>query len=102
MMPEDVVKSVRIKFSSGLPMGTHGSFKHEGKMWVAYPAGKYGQIITIIDRLIGIHNRIAADMAKWLNEYPDDAPKAITIMEHVNRANRINREIVDEKMKVNQ
>lgn len=96
-MAEDVTKRLCVTFSTGLPMGTHGRFKHDGKMWVAYPAGKYGQIMTVIDRLVGIHNRIATDMTRWINEWPEDAPKAARILEHVHRANQIHTEIVGEK-----
>jgi hypothetical protein len=98
-MAEDVTKRITVTFSDGLPLGTHAHFKHDGVHWIAYPASKNTAILTIIDRMLGIYTRIAADMVRWLNVWPNDAERVIKVMQHINRAQRLTDELIDEKAK---
>lgn len=96
-MAEDVVKSVKVTFSDALPLGTHARF-HVGKdCWIAYPAPKNGRILSLIDRLIGIHATIAKDMLRWINERPQDAEFITRIFERTGAARALHDELITEK-----
>jgi hypothetical protein len=69
-MPLDVVKSHKITFAQSLPMGTRGTFTHDGELWIAYPAAKNQRINAVTDQLIGLHAGITQEMIRWINERP--------------------------------
>lgn len=71
-MPEPITKRLAVTFSDGLPLGTHGSFKHDGQTWIAYPAKKDARIMSVIDRMLGIFSRITADALRSINAHPDN------------------------------
>jgi hypothetical protein len=98
-VPEDYVKRVNVTFGTGLPSGVHGTFKHEGQMWIAMPATKHTRILTVIDRLIGIHDRIANGMIQWINRWPDDGERCAEVLEAVTRARALRDEMTIEKQK---
>jgi len=98
-MPEDVTKRISVTFGTGLPHGTHAHFKHNDEMWIAYPASKNTEILSVTDKMLGIFRRISRDMTRWLNEWPEDTAKVIQIMAHINRAQIIANEIISEKQR---
>lgn len=89
--------SKQVTFGNGLPLGEHAVFKHEGKMWIAYPAKKNERILAVIDRMIGIYARITADMIRWINSHPQDAQRVAWLAENVGRAQALRAELVAEK-----
>lgn len=97
-MPEDIVKKIAVTFGTGLPLGTHAKFKHNGEIWIAYPVKKNTHIVTVIDRMIGIFSTIQRDMINWLNTMPEDADRTIMILESVARAKKLQQELIEEKI----
>jgi isocitrate dehydrogenase len=93
----DEVKQKKVTFSSTLPMGTRGTFAHEGELWIAYPASKNQCIHAVIDKLIGIHKRIADDMVTWINVRPQDADLIARVLPRVTRARNTYQELITEK-----
>jgi hypothetical protein len=68
-----VTKKMSVTFSNGLPMGTCARFKHDGEIWIAYPAKKMARITTVIDRLLGVLERMTDNTVRILNNHPDNA-----------------------------
>jgi len=93
----DVTKSVKVTFAKSLPMGTRGTFMHDGEMWIAYPAKKNQRIFTIVDRLIGIHSAITDEMIRWINARPGDADLVQRVLERTTTARELYQELVTEK-----
>lgn len=96
-MPETVVKDLKVTFNKSLPMGTRGTFTHDGELWISYPAKKNQQLFAINDRLIAIHRVIQDDMIKWLNDWPTDAMRVTAVLERVSRGLALHRELVHDK-----
>lgn len=96
-MPEDITKRLAVTFSTGKPLGVHAHFKHEGAHWIAYPATKNTRIFAVIDRMVGIFGRIHDDMTRWINDWPNDAERVVGVLESVNRARNLQRELINEK-----
>lgn len=92
-------KRVAVRFGTGLPLGEHAVFKHDGKMWIAYPANKQARIMAVIDRMIGIHARITADMVRWINSHPQDGERVAWLAAQAWRAQKLGEQVVDEKIK---
>ena len=86
-----------VTFHSGLPRGTCATFKHEGELWIAHPAKKYTRILTCLDRVIGVQDRLIKDMTTWINNHPSDAPLLVMLAEAVGRARRFRDEVAQEK-----
>lgn len=80
-------------------MGTRGTFTYNDQLWIAYPSKKNTRILTVIDRLIGIHEAITRDMISWINARPQDAELVTKVLERVARAKQIHDELVHEKAK---
>lgn len=97
-MAKDVVKRLQVTFAVSLPMGTRGTFTHDGEMWVAYPASKNQRIFTVIDRMIGIFGGIHDDMLRWINHWPEDGERVCAVIESVDKARALRAELVTEKM----
>lgn len=97
-MPIDITKRLPVTFSNSMPLGTHASFKHDGKMWIAYPATKNARIWTIIDRMLGINNRIETEMIQWISQWPEDAKKVAAVLNHLGRSRVLGIEIATEKI----
>lgn len=96
-MTEDVVKRLPVTFRVGLPHGIHAVFKHKGERWIAYPQQKNTRIVVGVDRMIGIFTRIHDDMLRWINHWPDDAERVCAVVESVDRARKLQQELITEK-----
>lgn len=88
----------KVTFDDGLPLGLRATFKHEGERWVAYPDVKYRKIVTVMDRLIGMHSHIAKLMVSWVNSWPGDAERVAKVMEITHRARGLGRSVTMEKV----
>lgn len=98
-MPRDTVETLKVTFSQSLPMGTRGTFTHDGELWIAYPSKKNTRILSVIDRLLGVHEGITKEMIRWINARPQDAELVTKVLERVARAKQIHEELVTEKAK---
>jgi hypothetical protein len=101
-MPEKITKKLTVTFDAGLPMGTCARFKHEGEIWIAYPAKKNTRILTVIDRLLGIYGGMTDDIVRCLNNHPDNPALqeiAVACLGSVDRARKLWFEIAVEKVK---
>lgn len=96
-MGETVVKSLKVSFNQSLPMGTRATFTHDKQTWIAYPASKNQAIFALVDRLIGLHNRIAKDMVGWINERPQDADLVTRVLDVTGAARELSKELVIDK-----
>ena len=96
-MSEDV-KRIAVTFGTGLPLGERAIFRHDGRMWVAYPAKKNERILAVIDRMIGIYSKMAQDMLIWLNSHPEDAERVVFLAGQVRRAQNLQKQLVEEKI----
>jgi hypothetical protein len=90
-------KRLEVQFSDSMPMGTHATFKHDGEMWICYPAKKSSLIWSVIDRLVGVHASIAKEMVRWINERPGDADLIARVLERTERARTLHSELMVEK-----
>lgn len=88
---------LEVTFSTGLPMGTKAVFRHEGELWIAYPAKKNQAIFSLVDRLVGIHAGIHNEMIRWMNARPGDTDLVTRVLEKVSRAARLHDELCHEK-----
>ena len=95
-MPEDITKRITVTFGTGLPHGTHAHFKHEGQMWIAYPAPKITRIVTVIDQMLGIHATLQRRLIDWLNTRPADSDQIVTLLDDVRRGRT---ELITEKQR---
>lgn len=96
-MPEDVVKKLTVTFGTDLPHGTHGSFKHDGELWIAYPAKKAQRILAGIDRMIGEYNLVIEEMVRWIVAWPDDTERVNRVMKLIQRGRTVSQELTIEK-----
>lgn len=96
-MPADVVKSKKVTFARSLPMGTRGTFTHEGELWIAFPAAKNQRIHAVVDRLIGLHAGITKEMLRWINARPHDAELVARVLERTAAARKVQQELIIEK-----
>ena len=96
-MTEGTIKRIAVTFGTGLPLGTHAHFKHDGEHWIAFPASKNTRILGVIDKLIGIYSRIAQDMIDWLNSRPEDADRVMMLLTQITRAQKLREELIVEK-----
>ena len=94
---KEETKQLKVTFASSLPMGTRATFTHDGELWIAYPSTKNQRLFTITDRLIGIHQGITNEMLRWINERPQDATLVTRVLERVERANEMTKELINEK-----
>lgn len=99
-MPPDVVKQKKVTFAQSLPMGTRGTFTHDGELWIAYPSTKNQRINSLIDRMLGSHKRIMNELVRWLNAWPDDAERVTRVLEIIGSAVQLHDEVLHEKGKV--
>lgn len=88
-----------VTFTTGLPMGTKAVFRHEGELWIAYPAKKNQQIFSLVDRLVGIHAGIGKEMVHWINARPGDTELVARVLERVSRASALHDELCHDKTK---
>jgi hypothetical protein len=96
-MPPDVVKTKKVTFATGLPMGERGTFTHDGDLWIAYRRNKNQRIFALVDRLVGIHSRINREMIRWINARPHDAELVVRVLEMTRRADELHKELITEK-----
>lgn len=97
-MAEDITKRVAVTFATGLPLGTHAHFKHDGEIWIAYPAKKNQRILAVIDRMVGVFSTFTRQMVDWMNKTPADAPQVAMLLESLARAQRLREELIAEKV----
>ena len=95
-MAEDITKRVAVTFATGLPHGTHAHFKHDGQIWIAYPAAKNTRIVTVIDRMLGIYATMQRRLVDWLNTRPADSAAIVVLLDDVRRART---ELITEKQR---
>lgn len=100
-MTEDVAKKLTVTFKDGLPLGQRATFTHEKTIWIAYPAAKLSAVHALVDRLVGIHAGIQAEMIRWINQRPQDADLITRVLDKTARARQIHTEVVTEKMGLN-
>lgn len=97
-MPEDVSKRIDVTFGTGLPLGTHASFRHQGEIWIAFPAAKNARILSIIDRMLGIFTRVTTDMVRIINDHPEDTPRIVKILEYADQGRKLQSDIANDKV----
>lgn len=101
-MPEDVTKKLTVKltvtFATGLPMGTRGSFKHEGQVWLAYPSRKQSRLFALVDRMVGALGRIQVECIAWISGHPEDAARVAMLLQIIAHADAIKREVIEGKV----
>lgn len=90
MEPE--VKSKKVTFEVGLPLGTRATFTHEGERWIAYPQVKSNAVAAVIERLIGTITAVHDDLVRWINRHPEDAADVARIMVRTSAAQELARE----------
>lgn len=93
-MPEPEVKTKKVTFQVGLPMGTRATFTHDGETWIAYPQAKTVALAAVMERLIGTISRVHGDLVRWINRRPADAADIAQIMTRTVLAQEIAREKV--------
>lgn len=93
----DEVKRLQITFAKSLPMGTRGTFTHDGQLWIAYPAEKNRRINATLDRLIGSLARVRNECVRWINARPQDADLVVHALAISSRAQLIIDELTIEK-----
>lgn len=79
-MPEYVTAQRKLTFKTGLPLGRHATFTHEGQRWIAVPQTKYRDITTITDRLIGALGKIRDQATRWVAAHPGDAERTLMLL----------------------
>lgn len=94
---EPVKKRKDVTFHTGLPMGTRATFVVDGQLWIAYPQPKLQRILAVTDRLYGTLAAINDDMSRWLNDWPDDAPRVLRVLDRIASGQRFLREMAVEK-----
>lgn len=99
-MTSPTKQKIEIEFTTSMPLGTRGMFKRDNEFWIAIPLKKYTDICALVDRLVGMHAKTADDMVRWINTWPQDAPRVALVLSKVKEARRIHREIVVEKTRV--
>lgn len=95
-MPEDVTKRVNVTFGTGLPLGEYARFKHEGRIWIAYPIEKNTRIQAVTDRLLGIYSGMLENVARFINSHPnspDSAELVTSVLESISRARKVYDEL---------
>lgn len=93
-MSEPEIKTKKVTFETGLPMGTRATFTHEGQRWIAYPQTKSEAVRAVIDRLIGTVDRVHEDLVRWINRRPADAADITRIMARIVPAKQLAEEKV--------
>lgn len=97
-----LTKQLQVTFDTGLPLGTCARFKHDGEIWIAYPAKKNARILAVIDRFLGIYGAMTDNIVRSLNKHPDNAgvrELAVSCLGSVDRARQLWRNLADEKTK---
>lgn len=98
-MPEPVTKRVNVTFNTGLPLGTRGTFTHDGQRWIAIPHSKYQRIGAVMDRTIGALDWIRGDLTRWLASNPADTTRVAMILAVIARAHHNRDELAMDKAK---
>lgn len=93
-MSEPEVKSKKVTFEVGPPLGTRAIFTHEGERWIAYPQVKSNMVAAVIDRLVGTVAAVHDDLVRWINRHPEDAADIARIMARTAAAQELAREKV--------
>ena len=93
-MGEPEVKTKKVTFAEGLPLGTRATFTHDGEAWIAYPQAKSNMVGAVIDQLIGTIDRVHGDLTRWINRRPEDAADIARIMSRIPPAQQLAREKV--------
>lgn len=96
---EPFTEKVAVTFHDGLPIGTRGTFTHNGQRWIALPHNKYVRIVSAIDRLIGALAGIQDDMLRMINDHPADAVRIASILGRIKRVRTLHRELATDKVK---
>jgi hypothetical protein len=91
------IHRLKVTFSKSLPLGTRGTFTHDGELWIAYPAAKNQRLFAVTDQLIGLHAGITQEMIRWINERPEDARFITRVLDWTKRAREIHAEIAIDK-----
>lgn len=97
-MTETVTKRKQVTFDDGLPLGTRGTFTHDGELWIAYPASKNQRIVAVIDRMLGILSRISGDALRSINGHPGNTELA-AFAARVLQAGHHGNDLAGEKVK---
>lgn len=98
-MPEHVTAQRKITFKTGLPLGRHATFTHEGQRWIAVPQDKYVAIVTVTDRLIGTLNRVREDITRLLAGHPEDATRITRMLQIIAAAHAATAAAAVDKVK---
>lgn len=98
-MPEPIEKRVKVTFHTGLPLGTRGTFTHDGQRWIAVPADKYQRLTATIDRLLGVLGGIERHMTNWVAGHPHDTERVAMLLAGIARARQLSDEIARDKVK---
>lgn len=85
-------KSKKVTFDDSLPRGTVGTFTHDGEMWFAYPQKKVSEIGVVLDRAVGVIERVHDDLVAWINDHPEDAVRVVHIMARTMRFKELSSE----------
>lgn len=98
-MPEPVTKRLQVTFNTGLPLGTRGTFTHDGQRWIAVPADKYHRLTALIDRSLGVLDGIERHMTNWVAGHPHDTERVGMLLAGIARAREYSDEIAIDKVK---
>lgn len=96
----DIKATLEVSFATGLPMGTRGVFEYNGKVWIARTADRDQGMFTILDRYASIFKRINDEMISWINQRPADVELVAKVIELVDGAEQLRRELMKEKVEV--
>lgn len=94
---EPVTKRIEVTFRDGLPLGTNGMFRYDGRKWIAQPFEKHIATLTVTDRLIGVLDNIREQMTQWVAAHPGDAERVVMLLNTIARADEIARQATIDK-----
>lgn len=96
---EDRTVMRKVTFKTGLPNGTHATFKENDELWIAVPAKKWVAVQTVSDRLLGALWAIRSGCIYWINQWPTDAVRVTQVLEIIDRATNVYHENAMAKVK---
>ncbi len=98
-MSEYVTAQQKLTFKTGLPLGRHATFTHEGQRWIAVPQDKYRAIVTVTDRLLGAIDKIRGQATRWVSAHPEDAQRVLMLLRVIAHTDTIINESRSDKAK---
>lgn len=88
----------KLTFKTGLPLGYHATFTHQGQRWIAVPQSKYRDIVTVTDRLIGALDKIRGQATRWISAHPDDAARTMMLLAVIGHADQAAKDAATDKI----